>query len=186
MEGGAGANIWCATSRRSRRRKARPASMRAAARAAISRPNARGGNLNVFQAAADHLKALQGAGKRVVVASWTEGSAERMGGVLSDHGVAAIRRVEDWPEALKLRPARCRRRLSGHRARLRGAGFRHLSASRTCWATAWCGRRRRAAPGAEFPRRSVVAGAGRSGHPYRAWRGPLSGPEGDRGAGRAA
>ena len=65
-------------------------------------PERAGGNLNVFQVAADHLQALQGAGKRVVVASWTDGSAERMGGVLSDHGVVAIRHVEDWPEALKL------------------------------------------------------------------------------------
>ncbi|MEP6829724.1 MAG: transcription-repair coupling factor, partial [Rhizomicrobium sp.] len=65
-------------------------------------PERTGGNLNVFQAAADHLLALQGAGKRVLVASWTDGSAERMGGVLSDHGVTAIRRVENWPDALKL------------------------------------------------------------------------------------
>jgi transcription-repair coupling factor (superfamily II helicase) len=54
---------------------------------------------NVFEAAAQHIKAL---GKRVLVASWSEGSAERMGGVLSDHGVGVIRRVADWPDALKL------------------------------------------------------------------------------------
>src|SRR6185312_17214744 len=65
-------------------------------------PERAGGNLNVFQAAADHLNALAAGGKRAVVASWTDGSAERMGGVLADHGVAAIRRIEDWPEALKL------------------------------------------------------------------------------------
>jgi transcription-repair coupling factor (superfamily II helicase) len=65
-------------------------------------PERTGGNLNVFQAAANHLLALQAAGKRVLVASWTEGSADRMGGVLSDHGITAIRRVEDWPEASKL------------------------------------------------------------------------------------
>ena len=65
-------------------------------------PERAGGTLNVFQVAADHLQALQGAGKRVVVASWTDGSAERMGGVLSDHGVTAIRRIKDWPEALRL------------------------------------------------------------------------------------
>ncbi|HXS06688.1 MAG TPA: transcription-repair coupling factor [Rhizomicrobium sp.] len=65
-------------------------------------PERTSGNLNVFQAAADHLQALQTSGKRVLVASWTEGSAERMGGVLSDHGIAAIRRVENWPDALKL------------------------------------------------------------------------------------
>ena len=56
----------------------------------------------MFEAAADHLKALQTAKKRVVVAAWTEGSAERMGGVLSDHGMAAMRTVENWPDALKL------------------------------------------------------------------------------------
>ncbi|MCX7280220.1 MAG: DEAD/DEAH box helicase, partial [Alphaproteobacteria bacterium] len=65
-------------------------------------PERQGGNLNVFQAAADHLKTLQAAGKRVLVASWTDGSAERMGGVMSDHGVTPIRKVANWPEALKL------------------------------------------------------------------------------------
>jgi len=65
-------------------------------------PERQGGNLNVFQAAADHLKALVASGKRVLVASWTDGSAERMGGVMSDHGVSPIRKVADWPEALKL------------------------------------------------------------------------------------
>jgi transcription-repair coupling factor (superfamily II helicase) len=65
-------------------------------------PERQGGNLNVFQAAADHLKALQSAGRRVLVASWTEGSLERMGGVMSDHGISPIRKVADWPQALKL------------------------------------------------------------------------------------
>jgi transcription-repair coupling factor (superfamily II helicase) len=64
--------------------------------------NSQGGTLNVFQTAADHLKALQASGKRVLVASWTEGSVERMGGVMSDHGVTPIRKVGDWPETLKL------------------------------------------------------------------------------------
>ncbi len=68
-------------------------------------PERTAGNVNVFQVAADHLKALQGAGKRVLVASWTDGSAERMGGVLSDHGLTAIRRIANWPEALKLHPS---------------------------------------------------------------------------------
>ena len=65
-------------------------------------PERQGGNLNVFQAAADHLKSLQAGGKRVLVASWTDGSVERMGGVMSDHGVTPIRKVKNWPEALKL------------------------------------------------------------------------------------
>ncbi len=57
---------------------------------------------NVFDAAAAHLKALQGAGKRALVASWTDGSAERMGGVLSDHGVTPIRKVTGFAEIAKL------------------------------------------------------------------------------------
>jgi transcription-repair coupling factor (superfamily II helicase) len=65
-------------------------------------PERQGGNLNVFQAAADHIKALQAAGKRALIASWTDGSVERMGGVMSDHGVTPIRKVQDWPEARKL------------------------------------------------------------------------------------
>ena len=65
-------------------------------------PERQGGNLNVFQAAADHIKALAAAGKRALIASWTDGSVERMGGVMSDHGVTPIRKVRDWPEARKL------------------------------------------------------------------------------------
>ena len=56
---------------------------------------------NVFEAAAQHIKSLK---KRVLVASWSEGSAERMGGVLSDHGLVAIRRVANWSDTLKLAP----------------------------------------------------------------------------------
>ena len=57
---------------------------------------------NVFEAAAGHIQSLQAANKRIVVAAWTEGSAERLGGVLADHGLAAMRAVENWPDALKL------------------------------------------------------------------------------------
>ncbi len=60
------------------------------------------GKVNVFQIAADHIKALQAGGKRVLVAAWTEGSAERLGGVLSDHGLEAVRAVKDWDDAQRL------------------------------------------------------------------------------------
>ena len=60
------------------------------------------GRVNVFEAAAAHVKALQAQNKRVVVAAWSEGSAERLGGVLSDHGLPAIRAIADWTEARKL------------------------------------------------------------------------------------
>jgi transcription-repair coupling factor (superfamily II helicase) len=57
---------------------------------------------NVFQAAADHLASLRAAGRRILIASWSDGSAERMGGVMADHGLSPIAKVKDWPEALAL------------------------------------------------------------------------------------
>ncbi len=65
-------------------------------------PERAAGKTNVFQAAADHALGLQASGKRVLVVAWTEGSADRMGGVLADHGLAAIRRIADWPDAQNL------------------------------------------------------------------------------------
>jgi transcription-repair coupling factor (superfamily II helicase) len=58
--------------------------------------------VNVFEAATAHVSDLQQAKKRVVLAAWSEGSAERLGGVLSDHGLPAIRRIANWPDALSL------------------------------------------------------------------------------------
>jgi transcription-repair coupling factor (superfamily II helicase) len=60
------------------------------------------GRVNVFEAAAAHIAQLQQSGRRVVIGCWSEGSADRMGGVLADHGVAAIRRIADWREAATL------------------------------------------------------------------------------------
>jgi transcription-repair coupling factor (superfamily II helicase) len=60
------------------------------------------GRINIFEAASAHIVALQKSGKRVVVACWSEGSAERMGGVLADHGLPVLKRVADWREADKL------------------------------------------------------------------------------------
>ncbi|HYM18991.1 MAG TPA: transcription-repair coupling factor [Micropepsaceae bacterium] len=60
------------------------------------------GRVNIFEAAAAHIVGVQKSGKRVVIACWSEGSAERMGGVLADHGLEAVKRVADWREALKL------------------------------------------------------------------------------------
>ena len=60
------------------------------------------GRVNVFEAAAAHVKAMQQAKKRVVLAAWSEGSAERLGGVLSDHGLGVMRPVENWPDALSM------------------------------------------------------------------------------------
>ncbi len=76
--------------------------MPAARRAAIFAPERAQVGTNVFEAAAAHLKAAASGGKRVAVAAWSDGSAERLGGVLSDHGLGAIRRVANWPDALKM------------------------------------------------------------------------------------
>ncbi|TAL81425.1 MAG: transcription-repair coupling factor [Beijerinckiaceae bacterium] len=56
---------------------------------------------NVFHAAADHVHALQRAGKRVIVAGWTEGSRERLSHVLKDFGVSDLTPVSSFAEALK-------------------------------------------------------------------------------------
>jgi transcription-repair coupling factor (superfamily II helicase) len=59
-------------------------------------------NVNVFEAVAKHVLTLQGAGKRVLIALWSEGSRERMRHVLADHGLANLSLVASWAEALAL------------------------------------------------------------------------------------
>jgi transcription-repair coupling factor (superfamily II helicase) len=61
-----------------------------------------GARVNIFEAAAAHIQQLLQNGRRTLIACWSEGSADRMGGVLADHGLAAIKRVADWREAEKL------------------------------------------------------------------------------------
>ncbi len=65
-------------------------------------PERAAGGTNVFEAAADYIRGLQAAKKRVVVVAWSQGSADRLGGVLSDHGLPAMRPVEHWADARKL------------------------------------------------------------------------------------
>lgn len=65
-------------------------------------PERQTADANVFEAAARHIAALERAKRRVVVAAWSDGSAERLGGVLSDHGVEAVVRVASWREAAAL------------------------------------------------------------------------------------
>ncbi|MEM9751549.1 MAG: transcription-repair coupling factor, partial [Pseudomonadota bacterium] len=55
-----------------------------------------GDGVNVFEAAVAHIEALQKAGKRVAVAAWTEGSADRMASVLGDYGLSRIAPFTDW------------------------------------------------------------------------------------------
>jgi transcription-repair coupling factor (superfamily II helicase) len=57
---------------------------------------------NLFEAAAEHARALQRQGKRVVFAAWSEGSRERLGHLLSEHGLTQLRPVASWAEAAAL------------------------------------------------------------------------------------
>jgi transcription-repair coupling factor (superfamily II helicase) len=51
---------------------------------------------NVFDAVATHLEALARSGKRVLLAAYSLGSRDRLGGLLRDHGVEAQAEVTDW------------------------------------------------------------------------------------------
>jgi transcription-repair coupling factor (superfamily II helicase) len=57
---------------------------------------------NLFDAAVTHARALQGQGKRVIFAAWSEGSRERLGHVLADRGLTDLRPVATWNEAVAL------------------------------------------------------------------------------------
>ena len=52
----------------------------------------------LFETVGDHAKALAKAGKRVLFASWSEGSSERLGAMLGDHGLT-VRLAAYWDAA---------------------------------------------------------------------------------------
>jgi transcription-repair coupling factor (superfamily II helicase) len=56
-------------------------------------------SVNLFTAAGDHARALAGQGKRVLFASWSEGSSERLGHMLADHGLAKLSLAPYWDAA---------------------------------------------------------------------------------------
>ena len=145
-----------------------------------------GGNLNVFQAAADHIEGAAGGGQA------------RAGGQLD-----ATARPSAWAACCPIMaspPSARVDELAGGaeagRARVGLAclGIEHgfeapdfaIVSEQDMLGDRMVRRAGARAPGAEFPLRGLVAGAGRSGHPYRAWRRPLSGAEDHRCAGRAA
>ena len=55
-------------------------------------------SVNLFAAVARHAEALKGEGKRVLFASWSEGSSERLAAMLSDHGLEHVFPVRDWQD----------------------------------------------------------------------------------------
>ena len=50
-------------------------------------------DINIFETAADHVKAQRAAGRTVILAAWTAGSAERFANVMTDHGLEKLPRV---------------------------------------------------------------------------------------------
>jgi transcription-repair coupling factor (superfamily II helicase) len=59
-------------------------------------------DLDVFGAVAAHLRTLQAARKRTIVAAWTPGARERLATLLAEAGVTPIRKIESYAEALAL------------------------------------------------------------------------------------
>ena len=59
-------------------------------------------DLNVFDAVAAHIRALQASNRRAIVAAWTPGARERLAGLLTEHGLKPLRKVESYAEALTL------------------------------------------------------------------------------------
>ena len=62
---------------------------------------------NVYEAVAKHIGELRKSGRKVVLASYTRGARERLGGLLDDHGLKAQKQVDSWQDALgsKTQPA---------------------------------------------------------------------------------
>ncbi len=53
-------------------------------------------NINVFDAVNKHAQSLIASKKKVVIACWSEGSADRMQSVLTDHGAKDLAQANDW------------------------------------------------------------------------------------------
>ncbi|MGZ3368920.1 MAG: transcription-repair coupling factor, partial [Caulobacteraceae bacterium] len=56
-------------------------------------------SVNLFEAAGVHAKALAASGKRVLFASWSDGSSERLGAMLGDHGLSRVPFAAYWSAA---------------------------------------------------------------------------------------
>ena len=128
-------------------------------------------SVNLFEATADHARRLAAGGKRVLFASWSEGSSDRLGVMLADHGLEG--RTPTRPIGTPPRPP-IRSGRSGWCCRWSPASRprRWRSSPRpTSWATAWPGRD--GAAGLQLPGRGLVADPGRPGRAYRPRHRPL-------------
>ena len=55
-------------------------------------------SVNLFEAVARYAETVKAAGKRVLFASWTEGSSERLASMMADHGLEHVIAVRDWAD----------------------------------------------------------------------------------------
>lgn len=55
-------------------------------------------NLNVFEVLAGHIAGLRRAGKRIAIASWSEGARDRLQHVLADHGIGNVLIADSWSD----------------------------------------------------------------------------------------
>jgi len=62
--------------------------------------------VNVFEVVRDRIAALKGAGRKVAIAAYTAGAAERLKGVLTERGIGEVERVETWADLQQLSPRR--------------------------------------------------------------------------------
>jgi transcription-repair coupling factor (superfamily II helicase) len=67
-------------------------------------------SVNLFEATGDHARRMAAAGKRVLFASWSEGSSERLASMLADHGLKGVLLAPYWQAAKAAdpkKPQRC-------------------------------------------------------------------------------
>ena len=57
-------------------------------------------SVNLFAAVAEHAAKLKSEGRRVLFASWTEGSSDRLSVMLADHGLDHVVAVRNWDDVL--------------------------------------------------------------------------------------
>ena len=56
-------------------------------------------NINVFDSVRDHILEAQRKGRRVLVASYSDGARDRLARLLEDHGIESLEKVADWSAA---------------------------------------------------------------------------------------
>jgi transcription-repair coupling factor (superfamily II helicase) len=61
-------------------------------------------SVNLFEATAAHARTLGAEGKRVLFASWSDGSSDRLGSMLADHGLTDIPFAGYWDAAKAANP----------------------------------------------------------------------------------